>query len=97
MDLPEASKEVVQVFAARGRLFSQRPQLSWDVPFIDFCDGKGHLVVFVFGAAWRKSVAAHAGTQNKAGTSALRESFAISEGAALCTRGLVWEGTSSLH
>ena len=35
MDLPEASKEVVQVFAARGRLFCQRPQRSWDVSVID--------------------------------------------------------------
>ena len=47
MDLPEASKEVVQVFASRGRLFSQRPQLSWDVSVIDLWHGKGLLVVFV--------------------------------------------------
>ena len=83
MDLPEASKEVVQVFAARGRLFSQRPQLSWDVSVIDFWHGAGYLVVFVCGAVWQ-SGAAHAGTQNKAGTSALRESFAIFEAGLHC-------------
>ena len=83
MDLPEASKEVVQVFAARGRLFSQPPQLSWVASVIEFWHGKGHLVVFVFGAVWQ-SGAAHAGTQNKAGTSALQESSAIFEVGSHC-------------